>query len=754
MLGMAVAPALDLLLEEALAIVSVDPPTGGVSATGQSAAEVPVVVVPTEESIAGTSCPEASASVAGAEAPASGPPVAHAQVTQALACLVFLDGHAPVEEGPGQRQDEGPFSRASYAACDLVDDAEVARLRTLVVDYLEHELRQAHEPGLLLVFDLRTPEGVSAAKQLQVMAEEARAQLPRAFLSRRAVVVNILPDMPTAAHADLVEPEGWGTVVTLEVSDHTADEVDHERLETNESLGELVALLASAVENRQGRAGMFKWRSYDETDDSLRHAAVGIRAVAGGQDTTNAATQLAWGMAATCTQKENERVPIGMDPVMNWPAQIGLDPGPLVERILERPSAAGDSPDMRDAFGRPEPPVWTVLDAGRWVVTLCDLRRRFLLSPGIVLSAWARANADEWRVEILTKLSGLVDRVVEHGFVALPDAAFVLGEFDQAMSRATVEGALRHPKGSDFDRALGGLRAEVSDMPHAEAMRTRFGLAGAAAGVPFAVVLPNIFSGVPGIAMRIGALLVGLVVGLFVATLYQRSREKRLIAVRDQALASLGAWLIADLERLVVDEVAHGVAQLREAMAEEHLPAVERLIGTHAVAGRALEVAAAYVPTGVRVKSITELTGVEGPPRGEPDPYRELREFMDDTPGRSGWRLLTPLDVGRRLLGHAREAVLPAASDSLEGVMTEVLTAQNRAEVEKRIRDFLGGADRERAIDGRRMRGWSGETYGLLLTSVPDDPIWGGFGWGEHAFAWDPGRQLSLSLSLEWKEEG
>ena len=745
MLGMAVAPALDLRLEDALAAASVNPPTGEVGAVDRLAAEAPLAVAPADESIVETPRPES---------PASGPPVARMQAALALACLVSLQGHAAVEEGQGQGRDEGPFSRASYAACDLMDDTEVATLRTLLVDYVEHELRQAREPGLLLLFDLRTADGVSAAKRLQAAADDARAQLPTAFLSRRVLVVNILPDMPSAEHAELVEPAGWGAVVTLELSDHTADEADHERLETDESLGELVALLASAAENRRGRAGMFEWRAYDETDDLLRHAAVGIRAVVAGQDMTDAATQLARGMAATCTQKENERVPIGMDPVMNWPAQIGLDSGPLVERLLERPSAPGVSPDMRDAFGKPQPPVWTALDAGRWVITLRDLRRRSLLSPGIALSEWARANADEWRVEILSKLSGLVDRVIEHGFLALPDAGFVLGEFDEAVSRATVEGALRHPEGCDFDRALGGLRAELEDLPHAEAIRTRFGLAGAAAALPLALILPGILSGLPGIAIRIGALLLGLVVGLVVAASYQRSREKRLTAVRDRALASLGAWLIADLERLVVVEVSRGVAQLREAMAEEHLPAIERLISTHTVAERALEVAAAYVPSGLRVKSISELTGVEVPPGGEPDPQRVLRQFMDGTPGRHGWRTLTPLDVGRRLLGYAREAVLPAASGSLEGVMAEVFTVENRAEVEARIQDFLGGADRERAIDGRRIRGWSGETYGLLLTSVVDAPIWNDLVYGEHAFAWDPERQMALSLRLEWKEKG
>ena len=480
---------------------------------------------------------------------------------------------------------------------------------------------------------------------------------------------------------------------------------------------------------------------------------MGIRAVVAGQDTADAATQLALSMAGIAVRKENERVPIDMQPVMTWPAEIGLDPGPLVGRILQRPTTAVDSSDMRDAFGGPQTPVWIAFDAGRWANALRDLRRRSLLSPGIALADRARANGAEWRVEILAKLSGLVDRVVERGFVGLPDASFVLGEFDEALTRATVDSELRYPEGGDFDRAVGDLREELEDLPHAEAMHVRFGLAGAAVAVPLALLLPRVLSGVPEIAMRVVALLLGLVLGLIVASAYQRAREARLIGVRERALATLGAWLVGDLERLVVIEVTRGVAQLREAMAQEHLPALDQFMRSHVIVERALKVASSHVPSGFRVKSITELTGVEVPPTNELDPRHELRRFLRGVPGRGAWRTLTPLDIGRRLLGQAREGVLPAAQNSLEAVMAEVLDGEHQVDAESRIQVFLGGAERERAIDRRRMRGWCQDSDGVLLTSDAHAPIWDSFPYGENAFAWESNRQMTLHLQLEWEEE-
>ncbi len=728
-LGTAVAPALDLLLEDAFAAVA-----ASASATEQTVA--------------------AESRAADEESPAVVPDAI--PVSQVVACRLDVEAYGPDEEqaavGAGQVD---PFADAPYRLIDLDGDGGASGVADLVGDHLRHELQHAGDPGLLLLLDLRSEGGVTAARQLSESVERASAELPAAFMARRIVTVNILPESERAGGR--VEPVGWGSCVTLLLTEHSADAESRERLETDESLAELLAALACGVESEAARDELFAWTSQREADSRLRHAAVGLRAVVAGQDSAGKATQLALGMSRIATQAHNEHALAGVDSVETWPARIGLEAKVVVGRILERPSMAPGPGDMREAFGEPQEPEWTELDAGRWIIMLRDLRRRSLLDPGMAVAERARANAQTWRTEILAKLGDLVDETVEHTYSSLPDAAFVLDEFDDALSRATVRGELDTSAGDALDGSLDDLRAGLERLPHVQALRTRYALAGAAAAVPLALMLPGVLPGVPGIAVRVAALILGVLAGLGVAALHQRRRERDLVARRNRAMADLGAWLKADLEKLVENEVARGISQLREAMEDIHRPALDAFIDANGLVERALQHEVGRVSLAYRVRSITDLTGVEVPARGGRDPERETRRFMNDHLGRDGWRSLAALDVGRRVLGHARDAVLPVRpdeSDTLEAVMAEVFAPATSPEDEKAITAFLAGAGQELVVDRRQVGAgqWSGEASRLLLTSEVQCPVWNEYYAAQQIVEWDPARQMAIHLRVEWEE--
>lgn len=661
-------------------------------------------------------------------------------------------------DGPAGRPGLDLSPEHGYTIVDLGEADTVEVITAIVAGYVNRCLLPGEhhsEPFISILGDCRSPASAAAMKLLIDCVEAAGDDLAAPFQRRGIVTCSVLSDYPETSTIEPPEPSKWGFGVNVQVSTHTQSVEGTQQLETDGTLAELGALLTCALDCEQLRHMLFSWRQDEGSDSegSCRRASVGVRAVTTRADATAPVKDLARELADLALGQTNERHPAGMQAAELWPKHIGVDPEALVERLLEQPATGGQSSDMRNSFGSPSPADWDGTDASGWTMTLLNMRARAISRPGAALAARITLNAQKWREDINRLLAEVVDEAVERGFVGLPDARFVLGELDQALSETDVSRHMLYRSPGPFEARLEDLRGALIAQPHSQSLLVRYTLTASVLLVPLTIRLSSLLPGAPGLLTYLGVLIACFALAWVASHVHERRVRARIIRVRDEALAGLGQWLVNDLENRVLQEVAGGVASLRTALAQVHAPALDRLIHAHDRIARALDLAVGCAPEGFRTRSAHEFGDRETEVPPTPEVRRCAREFLDEFGGRSGWRTASEEELGQRMLAYSRNYLTPKVAPSLETTLEEIRqTCQNREDREQRIAGFLSEAVRERALSPTRLRGRPKPRQTFLMAPGPDYLLWQRVEVVDDRFRWTSPHELAVVLSVDWHE--